>query len=230
VTVAVLKRIEQLGLHPLPGLAAYVGRGTEAAAADTEKALLGERYQPRKFPKPEKAAAGPRKLKTSPPHPDSWLTPVGPPYPNTKKRAGALRDYQCKCGNPVTGVRQAEVARGVPKSCGCHKAESGAAPRGRTNPDLTQAARHWAMDEGIEVKTMGAVDAQVLASYRLHAAGLHLHLGPDRLIPQAAIKEWVAEQQIRLNARDRFPRQAWLDYATSILEQRAEPASGSPER
>ncbi|MBB4987122.1 zinc-ribbon domain-containing protein [Streptomyces nymphaeiformis] len=227
VAVTVLKRIEQLGLHPLPGLAAYTALGTEAASADTEKALLGERYQPRKFPKPEKAAAGPRKLKESPPHPDSWLTPVGPPYANPKKRAGALRDYRCRCGNLVTGVRQAEVARGVPKSCGrCAGADSRSIERERTDRELTQAARRWAREQGIEVKTNGALDAQVLASYQLDAAGLTTHLGPDKLIPQAVVKKWAVEQLIGLNARDRIPRQVWLDYAAILVGQRTDPASG----
>ncbi|MET7931603.1 zinc-ribbon domain-containing protein, partial [Streptomyces sp. NPDC005349] len=69
--LAVLKRIEALGLHPLPDLSAYARRGTDAAAADTERALLGERYRPRRFPKPAKVEFGPRQLKEVLPHPDS---------------------------------------------------------------------------------------------------------------------------------------------------------------
>lgn len=220
VAVTVLKRIERLGLHPLPELTAYTALGTEAAAADTEKALLGERYQPRKFPKPEKVVAGPRELKESPPHPDSWLTPAGPPYANPKKRGGALRDYRCRCGNPVTGVRQAEVARGVPRSCGCREdAESRSAEREPADRELTQAARRWARDQGIEVKTNGALNARALASYQLQAAGLGSHLGSDKLIPQTAVKKWASEQLIGLNARDRIPRRAWLDYAAILVGQ-----------
>ncbi|MFC7979057.1 zinc-ribbon domain-containing protein [Streptomyces cinereoruber] len=226
-TLAVLTRIEALGIVPLPGLPAYALRGTDAAAADTERALLGERYQPRRFPKLAKASGGLRQLKEVPPHQDSWLTPDSPPYANPKKRAGSLRDYRCRCGNPVTGLRQAEVARGVPMSCGSHTAEFRATSGRRTEPDLTKAARRWAKDEGIEVKNNGALDAQVLASYQLHASGLAAYLGPDKLLPQRLVEEWAAAQQIELNARGRLPRHAWLDFADGLLQSRASGSGGS---
>jgi hypothetical protein len=115
----------------------------------------------------------------------------------------------------------------VPKSCGrCSRADSRTAERGRTDREQTQAARHWARSHGIEVKTNGALDARVLASYQLDAAGLAAHLGPDKLIPQAVVKEWATEQLIRLNARDRIPRRVWLDYAAGLLEQCKDLASG----
>ncbi|MEY2244850.1 zinc-ribbon domain-containing protein [Streptomyces sp. BF23-18] len=219
--LAVLNRIKALGLHPLPDLSSYAERGSDAAAADTENALLGKRYQPRRFPKPPKVAVGLRQLKDVPPHPNSWLAPAGPPYANPKKRAGSLRDYTCKCGTLVTGLRQAEVARGVPMSCGNHTAEFRAASHKRADPNLTKAARSWAKDAGVEVKNNGALNAQVLASYQLHAACLTKHLGPDSLIPQQAVEQWAAEQQIESKARGRLPRDAWLDFAASLLQERA---------
>jgi hypothetical protein len=64
--------------------------------------------------------------------------------------------------------------------------ESRTTPRGRTDREVTQAARRWAKDEGAEVR--GALHARVLASYQLHAAGLASFLGEDSLIPEATVQ------------------------------------------
>ncbi|MFF7172256.1 zinc-ribbon domain-containing protein [Streptomyces pseudovenezuelae] len=217
VTAAVLRRVQQLGLHPLPDLATYLERGTETAAADVEKALLGMPYEPRRFPKQRKPSAGHRKLKATEPHPDSWLTPVGSPYPNPKKRAGSLRDYRCKCGTVVTRLRQVDVTRGNTKSCGSHRDTSPAVATVRVDRKVTQAARQWALQRGIEVKVSGALDARVLASYIVYAADMTQFLGANSLIPENAVSAWADEQQILLGARGRLPRSVWLGYATSVL-------------
>jgi hypothetical protein len=221
VAAAVLLRVHQLGLHPLPGLASYLEHGTETAAADVEKALLGMPFRPRRFRKVSKASAAPRQLKATEPYADSWLTPVGPPYPNPKKRAGSLRDYQCRCNTVVTGLPQAEVTRGNTKSCGCRQDASRAVPRGRVDRELTQAARQWARKAGIEVKANGALDARVLASYQLHAVDMARFLGDDSLIPEGVVRGWADDEEIALGARGRLPRHTWLGYAASVLAQLA---------
>ncbi|MFB7738497.1 hypothetical protein ACFC08_29760 [Streptomyces sp. NPDC056112] len=134
----------------------HLERGTETAAADVEKALLGMPYRPRRFPKTQKAPAEPRQLKATEPDSDSWLTPVGLPYLNPKKRAGSLRDYRCRCNTVVTGLPQADVTRRNTKSCGCRQNASRAVPRGRVDRELTQAARQWAQKIGIEASANGA--------------------------------------------------------------------------
>lgn len=224
VAAAVLLRVHQLGLHPLPGLASYLEHGTETAAADVENALLGMPYQPRRFPKQPKTPVEPRQLKVTEPHPDSWLTPVSPPYRNPKKRAGSLRDYQCKCGTVVTGLRQVDVTRGNTKSCGCQREASRPVPRVQVDRKLTQAARRWAREVGVRVKVNGALDARVLASYLLHAAGMERCLDADCLIPEEAVRAWSDDQRLILGARERLPRNAWLSYATSVLAQHAQSA------
>jgi hypothetical protein len=223
VALAVLRRVKELGIAPLEQLDAYAARGTEAAAADTARALLGERYQPRAFPKKEKPAAEPRQNIATEPHPDSWLTPTGAPYPNPTYRAGALRDYQCRCGNRVIGAVQADVTRGNKKSCGCLGRESRTMPRGRTDRELTQAARHWAAGEGIVVSSNGALEARVLASYQLHAASLGSVLGPDHLIVEETVRVWAAQQQVQLRARGRLPSSAWKQYAAFRIREQGRP-------
>ncbi|MFJ6405877.1 hypothetical protein ACIQK9_10180 [Streptomyces hydrogenans] len=219
VTAAVLLRIHGLGLHPLPGLGGYLEHGTESAAADVEKALLGMPYRPRRFPGASKAAAAPRQLKATDPHADSWLTPVGLPYSNPKKRAGSLRDYRCRCQTLVTGLPQAEVTRGNTKSCGCRRAASRALPRGRADRELTRAARRWARDAGCEVGENGPLDARVLAAYQLHAVGMAHLLNDDSRIPEGTVRGWADGEGIALGARGRLPRHAWLGYAASVLAQ-----------
>ncbi|MFI0968346.1 zinc-ribbon domain-containing protein [Streptomyces sp. NPDC021080] len=219
VTLTVLKRIHQLGLHPLPGLAGYEARGTEAAAADAEAALLGERYQPRRLPKPVAPPREQRGLKATLPPPGSRLTPIGPPYKNPTPRAGSLRDYVCDCGGTLIGAVQADVSRGNTLSCGCLAKEAKTRARGRTDHVLVQAARHWAAGHGVEPGTSGALDARVLASYRLYTAGRADLLGSDSLIPEGTVRHWAEANRIPLLNRDRLPARAWRDYADEQLHQ-----------
>jgi hypothetical protein len=223
VALAVLKRIRQLGLHELPGLAEYEARGSEAAAADTEAALLGLPYVPRRVVKPPRTPK-PRELKVLPPHPDSLLTPIGPPYKNPIPRRGALRDYECQCPdkNPVIGAVQIDVHRGNTKSCGCHALAVQSRKRSSQERPPAGLVRQWADKAGIDAGAGGAVSARVVASYQLDLAGRHELLGADNLIPESAVLQWLAESGRAKLSRDRMPSDTWLDYAEAKLEQRPE--------
>ena len=225
VAVAVLERVRQLGLHPLPELDAYAARGGEAAVRDTEAALLGRRYEPRKFPEKPKPPAAPRTLKATPPPPESRLTPIGPPYSNPIPRQGALRNYKCVCGNRCDGLRQVDVTRGNTLSCGCLAEESRNKLRGSHDRALTQAARQWALGKGITVSRNGALEARILASYQLHVAGLETALGPDQLIPTSDVTAWMSKNGIQPVARGRIPSQAWHGFADSYADQAQSMAS-----
>jgi hypothetical protein len=212
VAVAVLKRVEQLGLHPLPDLADYSARGSEAAAADTERALLGERYTPRRMPKVEKLPKSPKKIKATPPHPDSRLTPSGPPYANPKPRAGALRDYDCICGAKITRISQADVTRGNTLSCGCIAEEARRLPRVPLDRSFTQIARKWAREKGISINEEGSLRAQILASYKLDMALPGAYADSAGLIPEDDVKAWMADNSIQPLSRGRTPSAAWHGY------------------
>ncbi|MEC4571070.1 zinc-ribbon domain-containing protein [Streptomyces virginiae] len=217
VALAVLKRIRQLELHPLPKLSEYEAQGSESASADTEAALLGKRYQPRRAPEPAPQPRKPRELKAVPPHSDSRLTPIGPPNKNPKPRAGSLRDYECACGEKVIGAVQADVSRGNKLSCGCLARESKTRPRGHTDHSIVQSARRWATSQGIETSAFGALDARVLASYQLHTGGRTDLLGADNLIPEEAVHVWVNTNAIHRHSRGRLPASTWRDYANEQL-------------
>ena len=212
VAVAVLRRVEQLGLHPLPALADYLTRGSDAAAADTERALLGKRYVPRKMPKVEKALRIPKEIKATPPHPDSRLKPAGPPYANRKPRAGALRDYDCSCGGKLIGVSQADVSRGNTLSCGCVAREVRHMPRGTDDRSFTHAARRWAREKGMSVNDEGALHAQILASYKLAMALPGTYADSAGLIPEDDVKAWMANNNVKALSRGRTPSSAWHGY------------------
>jgi hypothetical protein len=213
VAVAVLKRVDQLGLHRLPDLAGYLTRGSEAAAADTERALLGERYVPRKMPKVEKSPRPPKEILATPPHPNSRLTPAGPPYANPKPRAGALRDYDCSCGGKLTGVSQADVSRGNTLSCGCVAQEARRTPRSIPDRSITSAARKWARERGIPVNDEGPLNAQILASYKLAMALPGSYSDSAGLIPEVDVKAWMASNYVEALSRGRTPSSAWHGYA-----------------
>jgi hypothetical protein len=217
VALTVLKRVAQLGLCPLPELAAYEGRGTAAAAATTEAALLGERYQPRTILKTKSKSKEPRPLTATEPHPGSRLIPTGPPYANPRARVGALRDYECSCGRRLIGAVQADVARGNTLSCGCLATEIKRQTRGRSDRSLTQAARRWARSQGIDVPQNGALDARTLTTHRLVAAGVVGMLGPDGLIPEQSVREWALQRGIPPLARGRLSKGAWDEYAEAHL-------------
>ena len=213
VAVAVHKRVEQLGLHPLPGLADYLARGSEAAAADTERALLGERYVPRKMPKVKKPPRASKEIKATPPHADSRLTPAGPPYANPKPRAGALRDYDCSCGGKLMGASQADVSRGNTLSCGCIADEARRTARGHHDRSITRAARRWAGESGIPVNDEGPLQAQILASYKLAVAVPGVYADSAGLIPEDDVKAWMANSGVKSLSRGKTPSGAWHSYA-----------------
>ncbi|MBS2549619.1 zinc-ribbon domain-containing protein [Catenulispora sp. NL8] len=223
VALAVLKRIHQLGLHELPGLAEYAARGSDAAAADTEAALLGTPYVPRRATKPPRAPK-PRELKVLPPHTDSLLTPIGPPYENPIPRRGALRNYECGCPNKtrVIGAVQIDVHRGNTNSCGCKAQATKRRKRSGQGRPPAKRVRHWAANVGVDAGSTGAVSARVVASYRLDVAGRRDLLGEDNLIPESAVFQWFDEAGKAKLSRERMPSDSWLDYAEAMLEQQPE--------
>lgn len=220
VALAVLKRIHQLGLHELPGLAEYAARGSEAAAADTEAALLGLPYVPRRVVKPSRTPK-PRELKALPPHPDSLLTPIGPPYKNPIPRRGALRDYGCQCPNKtrVIGAVQVDVHRGNTKSCGCHALATKTRKHSGQGRPPANLVRQWASKAGIDAGAAGAVSARVVASYQLDLAGRRDLLSADNLVPESAALKWFNEAGKTKLSRDRMPSDGRLEYAEAMLKQ-----------
>lgn len=215
--VAVLLRIRQLELHALPDLDAYLARGTEGAAIDTERALLGKLYQPRRLPKPPSTPALPRVLTATAPHPDSQLTPVGAPYRDPEGRGQTRRDYECRCGTPATGIVQADVTRGNTKSCGCLAATTRRTPSARPPREDTRAAREWARAAGLSLNANGALPARVLASFLMYRSGHGNQLPASGLLAEADVRQWAEAAGMMLAARGRLTSQTWLAYAETVV-------------
>ncbi|MFC3985200.1 zinc-ribbon domain-containing protein [Streptosporangium jomthongense] len=206
----------------VPELDGYLACGGAQLQDQADAYILatwGELRPPRR--KPERAKArSPRKLRETPPHRDSLLTPVSAPYRNPDRLAEIVRDYRCACGNPrpFTAV-QAQVTSGNTKSCGCLRDRVKRQRRSIISRAETRAVRDWARGRGIETGENGRVAARITASYRLSEAGRLDVLGADGLLEELRVQHWAQLNGQKLRARGRVTSEVWLAYATDALSR-----------
>ncbi len=201
---------------------AYLAMGSSRGQADADAyitAVWGQLKPPR--PRGPKTPPKLRALKETAPAEGSRLAPAGAPYRNPDKPEQILRAYACACGNHVHAV-QAEVARGNTTSCGCRKGEAVARHRAAIAPDEARDIRAWARQRKLPVGVKGRIPDRLVASYRLHKAGLDPLLDEDGLIPQRPVEIWVQSTTL-LSARGRLTSNAWMAYADHHLNSAGTP-------
>lgn len=169
-------------------------------------------------PKPLRAAPKPRLLRATQPHPDSLLTPTGPPHRNPERPTEIIRDYRCQCGAPVTKV-QSQVTSGNTRSCGCLQQQDRHRRRTPLSAAETQAIRNWARECNVPLGSSGRIPDHVTASWQLVRAGLLGLLGPDHVLKEERVLRWAGDAGQPLGARGRITGKLWLEYAAEALRQ-----------
>ncbi|WP_177245523.1 zinc-ribbon domain-containing protein [Streptosporangium canum] len=219
---AVAAAIQDRFPDSVPALDDYLTRGVAQVQDQADAYIIatwGELRPPRRKPERTKVRR-PRKLKETPPHQYSLLTPISTPYRNPNRYTEIVRDYRCVCGNlhPFTAV-QAQVTSGNTRSCGCLRDQTKQRQRFVVSRAETQAVRDWARLRGIETGGNGRLSARITASYRLSEAGRLDALGADGLLEDLRVQHWAQLNGQKLGARGRVVSEAWLAYATDCLAQ-----------
>jgi len=213
--LAVALAVEERFPASIPGLAAYRAAGSaqyQGAADDYIMATWGELRPPRRRPE-RSAERKPRRLRATEPHSGSRLTPVGEPYRNPEDSTQVLRNYRCSCGNSnLIPLVQSAVTSGNTRSCGCLQTAAKAKPRPVIDRDETRSARAWARERGHKVGDNGRVPERIIASYRLHQAGMQDELSEDGLIETRRVEQWARSTGRSLGAKGRLTAGVWLDY------------------